>query len=58
MVQMSSDFTPAKEVCREGNIIIYMDGLVSVPLGGKKKKGALYIDTQKSVKYVLGKFVD
>ena len=25
---------------------------------GKKKKGALYIDTQKSVKYVLGKFVD
>ena len=38
MVQMPSDLTPAKEVCREGNIIIYMDGLVSVPLGEKKKK--------------------
>ena len=57
MVQMPSDLTLAKEICREGNIIIYMDGLVSVPLG-EKKKGALYIDTQKSVKYVLGKFVD
>ena len=38
------------------NIIIYMGGLMSMPLG--KKKGALYIDTQKSVKHLLGKFLD
>ena len=40
------------------NIVIHMGGLMSTPLEKKKKKGALYIDTQKSAKHLLGKFLD
>ena len=48
---MSSDLTPAKEY-------YYIHGWTDVNATWEKKKGALYIDTQKSVKHLLGKFLD
>lgn len=50
---MPFDLVPAKEVSKEGNIILYLGGLVSMPL--LKTKGTLRIDAQKFVKQVLGK---
>ena len=47
MVQTPSDLTPAKEVCREGNVIICMGRLMSMPL--EKKRGVLSILTLKNL---------